>query len=524
MDEMGRRFAGELLLTDQESKGVKIRASAVHAAMRCNYAIVCKGVSISDVEGNRFLVRFKFEKDMTRVLDVEPWDFDKSLVLIRVLKYKIAVTDVTLISTVFWVQIYGVLVRFCLPEVAEDIGGQVGQVVEVGKGDNGECVGCFLRVRVCIMTGIALFRCTVVSFPDFGDQEVEFKYERLPEFCQKCGVIGHPTRVCDEKLGIRNKRVKERPYQLSLRAEMDFHGRRLGYRTGRGRVGEGGSGSEASDSAGGSMHRSMESDLIAEGRDPKKKSISQLFLEAIQRALKDDQGKSTVARVLFPEEPSVANIVVPLTNLTAGFLGGNDGGVMGTVIKDEVKGVCGCPDQRVGSNLFQFNLGSVQCPLELQITTTPTIHHGFYLCKPLPSICLQESRVFDFTVNCLAASPSHSLPKAPAIILTANPSLTSAQFLQFPQAASPSNSIAHPAITSNQSPIPHYGRAHLCLPIPNHQSIPFQTCELSLLQSPIQSFTSLPMAAHKLPSYGKPLCLYPHGYTTTNHQAITKLP
>lgn len=105
---------------------------------------------------------------------------------------------------------------------------------------------------------VALLRCTTVDFPGIGDTEVNFKYERLPEFCQECGIIGHPTKVCDESLGLRSKWEEERPYSLSLRAEWDLYGRRLGARVGRVKSGEGGSGSGASDSTSGFVRRCIE--------------------------------------------------------------------------------------------------------------------------------------------------------------------------------------------------------------------------------------------------------------------------
>lgn len=82
---------------------------------------------------------------------------------------------------------------------------------------------------------IALLRRTVVEFPGNGEHLVLFKYERLPEFCQECGNMGHPSSVCDERLRIKGKLDSERPFPLSLRADMDLHGRRMGPRVGQGR-------------------------------------------------------------------------------------------------------------------------------------------------------------------------------------------------------------------------------------------------------------------------------------------------
>lgn len=242
MEEMGRKFAGTLVLTKRESKGVRIRASAVQFALRCQFVLVCKvatprffrrlsfidlftrlwggdvGVSISDVEDDHFLARFMSEKDMKRVLLREPWDFDKSLVLLGALGNEGVVIRVALLSAVFWVQIHGVPMCYHTPEVAEDISGEVGQLVEIGRGGGGDCVDRFLWVRVRMNVTLPLLRCTVVNFSGVGDITIDFKYERLPEFCQECGLIGHPTRVCDERLEIRNKKVEERPYLLSFRA------------------------------------------------------------------------------------------------------------------------------------------------------------------------------------------------------------------------------------------------------------------------------------------------------------------
>lgn len=50
----------------------------------------------------------------------------------------------------------------------------------------------------------------MVDFREKGEQLIEFKYERFPEFCQECGIIGHPTCICDERLGIKGKMDYER--------------------------------------------------------------------------------------------------------------------------------------------------------------------------------------------------------------------------------------------------------------------------------------------------------------------------
>ena len=60
------------------------------------------------------------------------------------------------------------------------------------------CGAMFVRVRLDL--SMELLRRTVIDFPEFGEELI--KYERLPEFCQECGLMGHPTSACFKKLGI----------------------------------------------------------------------------------------------------------------------------------------------------------------------------------------------------------------------------------------------------------------------------------------------------------------------------------
>ncbi|KAL6211872.1 hypothetical protein ACLB2K_017095 [Fragaria x ananassa] len=121
-------------------------------------------------------------------------------------------------------------------------------------------VGTFLRARVRLNFVQPLLRKSKIDFPGVGSRVVEFQYERLPEFCQECGMIGHPTRVCDDLLKTRGKREEDRPYRLALRAEHDIHGRRIGERMYRNGFGDGGGESDHSDSAGGSFKYTQSGD------------------------------------------------------------------------------------------------------------------------------------------------------------------------------------------------------------------------------------------------------------------------
>lgn len=80
--------------------------------------------------------------------------------------------------------------------VAQAIAWLVGSVLKVDRSVSKECIGRFLRVKVCFNVNEQLMRGTHVQFPDEGMIWVDFKYEGLPNYCLICGLIGHLSRIC----------------------------------------------------------------------------------------------------------------------------------------------------------------------------------------------------------------------------------------------------------------------------------------------------------------------------------------
>ena len=67
--------------------------------------------------------------------------------------------------------------------------------------DDGQAVGQFLRVKVCIKVEEALVRGRLMRFAD--DEPARwcpFTYNFLLDFCFTCGKIGHGDKACSVKL------------------------------------------------------------------------------------------------------------------------------------------------------------------------------------------------------------------------------------------------------------------------------------------------------------------------------------
>ena len=68
---------------------------------------------------------------MERILDGEPWSFDKHLVVMNRYENESSLRDIKFEKTKLWVQIHGILIKYMTTEVAKKIGSVLGEVFEL---------------------------------------------------------------------------------------------------------------------------------------------------------------------------------------------------------------------------------------------------------------------------------------------------------------------------------------------------------------------------------------------------------
>ncbi|CAL8151989.1 unnamed protein product [Prunus armeniaca] len=202
LEDFESSFERQLDLTDRERVGVVIGSAAVSDRfVGFPYSLVAKivsqqevhrdnfiktftslwkgsdEVSIKEIAHNRFWVRFVCDRDRQRVLDMEPWTFRRSLILLAAVAEEDCIHTMALTHGTFWLQIHGVP-GFCMTvAVANAIGSTVGEVLRVDNRDGQDCIGHFIRVRVRFDVRLPLMRRTPVTFPELGEKIIEFRYE-----------------------------------------------------------------------------------------------------------------------------------------------------------------------------------------------------------------------------------------------------------------------------------------------------------------------------------------------------------
>ena len=150
------------------------------------------------------LVHFVFDniQDVERILQNQPWTFDKHLVVLKRYEEGSQVKELVFDKAWFWVQVHDIPLNFMSKKVAEslcDIVGEVRKSPDSTEDDGGN----FFRVRVNIDISLPLCRGRVITLENGEKAWVRFQYERLPNFCYWCGRLDHGDKQCN--LWIRSK-------------------------------------------------------------------------------------------------------------------------------------------------------------------------------------------------------------------------------------------------------------------------------------------------------------------------------
>ena len=98
--------------------------------------------------------------------------------------------------TSFWVQLHNVPLM-CMDKYAiQKLGSLIGKVEEVDTDEGGECVGPIFRTRISVNVTKPLKKIIFLQQEDGAKTPIGIQYERLPDFCFCCELVGHQYREC----------------------------------------------------------------------------------------------------------------------------------------------------------------------------------------------------------------------------------------------------------------------------------------------------------------------------------------
>ncbi|KAK3012315.1 hypothetical protein RJ639_012615 [Escallonia herrerae] len=155
------------------------------------------GLKIQE-QDNRLLFSFNNEQEFQRVLDQRPWSVMGAHMVIREWPLDFALQEVRLNKSPFWVRICGLPPNRMTKNNAITIAKRIGDLVQIEMSKN-DRIGekGFMRLRVEVDVELPLAKGFALKRDGNEDAWIQFRYERLPDFCFRCGHFGHVRKWCN---------------------------------------------------------------------------------------------------------------------------------------------------------------------------------------------------------------------------------------------------------------------------------------------------------------------------------------
>ena len=132
------------------------------------------------------------------LLEMCPWSFEKQLIFLKEFEGELAPRDIVMKHCPFWVQIFNLPLKSRTKETGWAIESSLREVLDVDVSDLGVHWGRCLRVYVSVDITKKLICGKKINIEGGENRWVIFKYERLPNFCYKCGMLDYAIKKCSE--------------------------------------------------------------------------------------------------------------------------------------------------------------------------------------------------------------------------------------------------------------------------------------------------------------------------------------
>jgi hypothetical protein len=168
-------------------------------------------------EAGEYLFIFQMQclRDWKKVVHQGPWTFRGWGILIEDYDGLSDPADFVFDGMHVWAQIHGIPELYRKFEVVDDLARRVGQVKEVQMSPKLFFEGNYVRLRVRININKALARFVSLTLPE-GKKRLPIKYEKIPFFCKRCGLIGHDHEECGDGVW-EEKQLQYGTWMLAIR-------------------------------------------------------------------------------------------------------------------------------------------------------------------------------------------------------------------------------------------------------------------------------------------------------------------
>ncbi|KAJ7961439.1 Zinc CCHC-type-like protein [Quillaja saponaria] len=157
------------------------------------------GFMVLEVDFNKFVFTFANKREKQKVLSFTAWTINGAPLIIKPWDPSLSVHDIDFSTTCFWVQVHGLPPLYVSKANAIKIGSEIGNVLETDINPFRKSATNFFSIKVELDIYNPL-KCVFFHSrpPPLNALWIQFKYERMAQFCFKCGTLGHVMKWCKE--------------------------------------------------------------------------------------------------------------------------------------------------------------------------------------------------------------------------------------------------------------------------------------------------------------------------------------
>lgn len=158
-----------------------------------------RGMYILDLNTNTYLFNFSEPVTPRRIMAEAPWNILGSLLCLHRWTPEFTLHEIDFSYSPFWIQIHGVPLEGISKENARKIASKIGEVEVVEDPFVGyKLARGFMRARVCVDITKPLITGFWIPRKGMPNTWAWIYYEKLQDFCYKCGRLGHGRKDCEE--------------------------------------------------------------------------------------------------------------------------------------------------------------------------------------------------------------------------------------------------------------------------------------------------------------------------------------
>jgi hypothetical protein len=154
-----------------------------------------QGLKVQEIEGKLLQFFMDKEADQDRILLGNPWIFRNSWLIVKPWDRETDLQTLDFNHVPIWIQLWGLPAHCKTKQMGENLGALMGKV-EASEFYEYPGKKMIIKIKVSINVQKPLPSGIHVGNPNDGNCWIDYRYEKLPLVCFKCGIVGHKDKLC----------------------------------------------------------------------------------------------------------------------------------------------------------------------------------------------------------------------------------------------------------------------------------------------------------------------------------------